>query len=166
MVLVAAENMNNLMYSATDGVWPGELLDSPLCHKCLEVHDHACSPLSKPLPADAMSLPPRSIKSGITGTLSLHDYRKFLSKSADRIDDPVDHAGRKLKRKTAALHLNRPPTLDISYPISVSSASSPPPLSPSYSHSIISQRSEEPEIGEAQPGKFGDIIDFESDLEP
>ncbi|KAJ5322307.1 uncharacterized protein N7506_011437 [Penicillium brevicompactum] len=143
--------MNSLMYSATDEVWQGELLDSPLCQKCLELHDHACSPLSKPLPADAMSLPPRSIKSGITGALSLHDYRKFLSKSADRIDDPVDHAGRKLKRKTAALHLNRPPALNISYPNSVSSASSPPPLSPSYSHSIISQRSEEPEIGEAHP---------------
>ncbi|CAG8098162.1 unnamed protein product [Penicillium salamii] len=145
--------MNNLTYSATDGVWQGELLDSPLCHKCLELHDHACSPLSKPLPADAMSLPPRSIKYGITGALSLHDYRKFLSKSADRIDDPVDHADRKLKRKTAALHLNCPPALEVSYPASVSSVSTPP-LSPSYSHSIISQRSEEPEIGEAQPVRY------------
>jgi hypothetical protein len=34
--------------------------------------------------ADALSLPPRSIKSRITGALSLHDYHKFLSKSADR----------------------------------------------------------------------------------
>ncbi|KAJ5567681.1 hypothetical protein N7535_006987 [Penicillium sp. DV-2018c] len=96
--------------------------------------------------------PPRSIKSGITGALSLHDYRKFLSKSADRVGDHADHASRKLKRKTAGLHLNRQPALSISYPVSISSAaSSPPPLSPSYSHSIISQRSEEPEIGEAQP---------------
>lgn len=152
---IVAGNMNTSTYSATDGVWQGELLNSPLCHKCLELHDHACTPLSNPLPDDAMSLPPRSIKSGITGALSLHQYRKFLSNSTDRIDDPVDHAGKKLKRKPAALHLYRPPALDISYPVSVSSASSPPPLSPSYSHSIISQRSEEPEIGAAQPGKFG-----------
>ena len=97
---------------------------------------HACTPL------DAR----RPIRS-ITGLLSLHDYRKLLSA------DPVDHAGGKLKRKTAALHLNRPSALPPSA-VSVSSgASTPPPLSPSYSHSIISQRSEEPEIGEAQPGK-------------
>ncbi|KAJ6068554.1 hypothetical protein N7499_010441 [Penicillium canescens] len=92
---------------------------------------HACTPL------DAR----RPIRS-ITGSLSLHDYRKLLSA------DPVDHASGKLKRKTAALHLNCPSVLP---PSSVSVASSPPPLSPSYSHSIISQRSEEPEIGEAQP---------------
>ena len=94
---------------------------------------HACTPL------DAR----RPIRS-ITGSLSLHDYRKLLSA------DPVDHAGGKLKRKTAALHLNRPSALP---PSSVSVASTPPPLSPSYSHSIISQRSEEAEIGEAQSGK-------------
>ncbi|KAJ5597440.1 hypothetical protein N7537_007524 [Penicillium hordei] len=147
----------NLNYSAANGIWHGELLDSPICHNCLQLHDHhACPTLSKPKPlledsADALSLPPRSIKSRITGALSLHDYHKFLSKSADRITDPVDHAGRKLKRKTAALHLNRPSPLTISYPVSISSvASSPPPLSPSYSHSIISHWSEEPEIGEAQ----------------
>ncbi|KGO48816.1 hypothetical protein PEXP_009090 [Penicillium expansum] len=146
----------NLNYSAANGIWHGELLDSPICHNCLQLHDnHACpTPLSKPLlvdSADALSLPPRSIKSRITGALSLHDYHKFLSKSADRISDPVDHAGGKLKRKTAALHLNRPSPLTISYPVSISSvASSPPPLSPSYSHSIISHWSEEPEIGEAQ----------------
>ncbi|KGO73333.1 hypothetical protein PITC_086210 [Penicillium italicum] len=146
----------NLNCSATSGIWHGELLDSPICHNCLQLHDrHACpTPLSKPLlahSADAWSLPPRSIKSRITGALSLHDYHKFLSKSADRISDPVDHAGRKLKRKTAALHLNRPSPLTISYPVSISSvASSPPPLSPSYSHSIVSHWSEEPEIGEAQ----------------
>ncbi|KAJ5138385.1 uncharacterized protein N7515_003233 [Penicillium bovifimosum] len=146
--------MNQNTYSAANDIWHSQLLDSPLCHKCLELHDHhACTtPLSKPLSADAISLPPRSIRSGITGALSLHDYRKFLSKSADRVGDRADHASRKLKRKTAALHLNRPPALSISYPVSVSSAtSSPPPLSPSYSQSIVSQRSEEPEIAEAQP---------------
>ncbi|CAI7571863.1 unnamed protein product [Penicillium glandicola] len=145
----------NLNYSAANGIWHAELLDSPLCQKCLGLHDHhhACTtPLSKPLSvhsADAMSLPPRSIKSAITGALSLHDYHKFLSKSVERIGDPVDQTGRKLKRKIAALHLNRPSPLTISYPVSISSASSPPPLSPSYSHSIVSQWSE-PEIGEAQ----------------
>ncbi|KAJ5206280.1 hypothetical protein N7491_003100 [Penicillium cf. griseofulvum] len=144
----------NINLSAANGTWYGELLDSPLCHKCLELHDHhACTAPSKPFldSPDALSLPPRSIKSRITGALSIHDYHKFLSKSADRMGDPVDHTGRKLKRKTAALHLNRPSALPISYPVSVSSvASSPPPLSPSYSHSIVSQWSEEPEIGEAQ----------------
>jgi hypothetical protein len=95
---------------------------------------HACAPL------DAR----RPIRS-ITGSLSLHEYRKLLSA------DPVDHAGGKLKRKTAALHLNCPSALPAS--VSVSSGASTPPLSPSYSHSLISQRSEEPEIGEAQPGK-------------
>jgi hypothetical protein len=155
--------MNDLTYSATDGVWQGELLDRPLCHKCFEIHDHACTPPSKPLSDDAISLPPRSITSGITGSLSLHDYRKSLSKSADCIDDLADHAGKKLKRKTAALHLNRPPALKISYPVSVSSAASPtPPLSPSYSHSIISQRSEEVEIEEAQTSKLSHSIDFAS----
>ncbi|KAJ5296042.1 hypothetical protein N7508_010863 [Penicillium antarcticum] len=95
---------------------------------------HACTPF------DAR----RPIRS-ITGSLSLHDYRKLLSA------DPVDHAGGKLKRKTAALHLNRPSALPPSS-VSVSSgASTPPPLSPSYSHSVISTWSEEPEIGEAQP---------------
>ncbi|CAG8905991.1 unnamed protein product [Penicillium egyptiacum] len=150
----------NLNYSAANGIWHGELLDSPLCQKCLQLHDHhACStPLPKPLladSADALSLPPRSIKSRTTGALSLHDYHKFLSKSEDRSDDPVDHTGKKLKRKTAALHLNRSSPPPISYPVSVSSvASSPPPLSPSYSHSIVSQWSEEPEIGEAQPVQY------------
>ncbi|KAJ5971925.1 uncharacterized protein N7479_001843 [Penicillium vulpinum] len=150
----------NLNYSAANSTWHGELLDSPICHKCLELHDnHACTtPLSKPLLADstdALSLPPRSIKSRITGALSIHDYHKFLSESADSSGDPVDHTGRKLKRKTAALHLNRPSALPISYPVSVSSlASSPPPLSPSYSHSVVSHQSEEAEIGEAQTVQY------------
>lgn len=164
------QDMNeNINYSAANGTWHGELLDSPLCHKCLEIHDHhACTTPSKPFldSPDALSLPPRSIKSRITGALSIHDYHKFLSKSADRIGDPVDHTGRKLKRKTAALHLNRPSALPISYPVSVSSvASSPPPLSPSYSHSIVSQWSEEPEIGEAQTGKLCPINFLWSNLQ-
>ncbi|KAI3153656.1 hypothetical protein CBS147317_6464 [Penicillium roqueforti] len=153
-------NMNEILnHSAANDIWHGELLDSPLCHKCLDLHDnHACTtPLSKPFldAGDALSLPPRSIKSRITGDLSIHDYHKFLSKAADRIGDPVDQTGKKLKRKTAALHLNRPSPLSISYPVSISSvASSPPPLSPSCSQSIVSHWSEEPEIGEAQTVQY------------
>ncbi|KAJ5679833.1 hypothetical protein N7462_008077 [Penicillium macrosclerotiorum] len=137
------------------GIWrDGELLDGSLCSKCLELHGvHApCTP-PKPLPADAVSLPPRSIKSGITGALSLHDYRKYLSQSAECVSDPVDRSEKTLKRKMATLNLNRSPahTSVRSSAVSVSSAaSSPPPLSPSYSHSIISYQSEqEPELAEA-----------------
>ncbi|OKP11179.1 hypothetical protein PENSUB_3201 [Penicillium subrubescens] len=136
-----------------------ELPDGSLCTKCLELHGfHApCTPL-KPLPADAVSLPPRSIKSGITGALSLHDYRKYLSQSAECVGDPVDRSEKTLKRKTATSNLIRPAPLTItslsSCAISVSSAaSSTPPLSPSYSHSIISYQSEqEPEVSEASTG--------------
>ncbi|KAJ5174303.1 uncharacterized protein N7482_000180 [Penicillium canariense] len=145
----------DLDYPNPSGAWRnGELPDSSLCCKCLELHGvHApCTPL-KPLPADAVSLPPRSIKSGITGALSLHDYRKYLSQSAECVNDPVDRSEKTLKRKTATLNLNRPsPLMSLSScAVSVSStASSPPPLSPSYSHSIISYQSEqEPEVSEA-----------------
>jgi len=104
---------------------------------------------------------PRSIK-GVTGALSLHDYRKSLSQSHERVDDPVDRsAGRTLKRKPGALNLNwnkSTPVLSSfsSYPVSVSSAtSSPPPLSPSYSLSVVSQRSEQDsEVFDSIPGKF------------
>jgi hypothetical protein len=149
----------NLDYRDPFAAWHnGELPEGSLCSKCLELHGvHApCTPL-KPLPADAVSLPPRSIKSGITGALSLHDYRKYLSQSAECVDDPVDRSEKTLKRKTATSNLNRPAPLTTSLSscaISVSSAaSSTPPLSPSYSHSIISYQSEqEPEVSEASTG--------------
>lgn len=149
----------NLDYRDPFAVWHNsELPDGSLGSKCLELHSvHApCTP-PKPLPADAVSLPPRSIKSGITGALSLHDYRKYLSQSAECVDDPVDRSEKTLKRKTATFNLNRPAPLIASVPscaISVSSAaSSTPPLSPSYSHSIISYQSEqEPEVSEASTG--------------
>lgn len=104
---------------------------------------------------------PRSIK-GFTGALSLHDYRKSLSQSHERVGDLVDRgAGRTLKRKPGALNLNlnkSTPALSSlsSYPVSVSSAtSSPPPLSPSYSHSVVSQRSEQDsEVFDSIPGMF------------
>lgn len=147
----------DLDYRDPFGAWhKGELPDGSVCSKCLELHGvHApCTPL-KPLPADAVSLPPRSIKSGITGALSLHDYRKYLSQSAECVDDPVDRSEKTLKRKTATSNLNRPAPLTSvsSCAISVSSLASTPPLSPSYSHSIISYQSEqEPEVSEASSG--------------
>ncbi|KAF3389530.1 hypothetical protein F1880_004451 [Penicillium rolfsii] len=146
----------NLDYRNPVAAWHNsELPDGSLCTKCLELHGvHAPCTSLKPLPADAVSLPPRSIKSGITGALSLHDYRKYLSQSAECVDDPIDRSEKTLKRKTATSNLNQPAPLTTSLAccaISVSSAaSSTPPLSPSYSHSIISYQSEqEPEISEA-----------------
>ena len=78
------------------------------------------------------------------GALSLHEYRKQLS----RPDLPVLDAsgGRKVRRKSGAANLNRshsqhPLSGWYRYPgDSVSSAaSSPPPLSPSLSFSVMSQ---------------------------
>lgn len=158
----------DLAYRGVDtiGVYgDAELPDSSLCCKCLELHQaHApCIP-SHPLSVDAVSLPPRSIKSGITGALSLHDYRKYLSQSAECVVDPVDRSEKTLKRKTATSNLNRPTTLTSlpSSAISVCSvASTPPPLSPSYSHSVISQRSEqEPEVSEPATGMLPSNFNF------
>lgn len=115
---------------------------------------------SLPADSEAFSFPPRSF--GLTGSLSLHDYRKHLAQAAECVDDPVDRSEKQLKRKTATSNLNRPPALSStiqSCAVSVSSStSSPPPLSPSYSHSVISQRSEQEEpaeapLGQLQPGK-------------
>ncbi|KAJ5579340.1 hypothetical protein N7450_008207 [Penicillium hetheringtonii] len=131
----------------------GEAPDASLCSNCLEIHhDHTSCISSNPLPVDAVSLPPRSVKSGITGALSLHEYRKYLSQSAECVGDPVDRSEKTLKRKIATSNLNRPTALTSlpSSAVSVCSvASTPPPLSPSYSHSVISQRSEqEPEVSD------------------
>lgn len=127
-------------------VWrDSELPDSELCSKCLEFHGLYAPCIPSSLPIDAVSFPPRAIKSGMNGSLSLHDYRKYLSQSAECIDDPVDRSEKTLKRKTAKSNLNRPPPLSSasSRAASVSSAaSSPPPLSPSCSHSVISHQSE------------------------
>lgn len=73
------------------------------------------------------------------GTLSLHTYRQHLSQSDSPPTPSLDMSGtKKLKRKHGALNLNQTPT----HPLSSSAASSPPPLSPSYSPSAVSQRSE------------------------
>ena len=84
----------------------------------------------------------------LPGSLSLHTYRKHLSQpSQSDSPDQAGTGGRKLKRKYGALNLNQiptnPPTRAPWPPLSASSAaSSPPPLSPSYSMSAMSQFSE------------------------
>ncbi|KAJ5570576.1 uncharacterized protein N7459_010006 [Penicillium hispanicum] len=138
----------NYQSAESIGTWyDAELPDGSLFPKDMD-HGHApCKP-SQPLSVDAGSHPPRSL--GITGALSLHDYRKHLSQSPECVVDPVDRSEKTLKRKTAKSNLARPPVLSSIIPsssVSVSSsvASSPPPLSPSYSQSIVSQRSEQDE---------------------
>lgn len=144
--------------------WEHELPDGSSLSTAtnLEANATCTSPQSLPADSEALSFPPRSF--GLTGSLSLHDYRKHLAQAAECIDDPVDRAEKPLKRKTGTSNLNRPPALSAiqSCAVSVSSsaASSPPPLSPSYSHSVISQRSEQEEpsaveapLGQLQPGK-------------
>lgn len=144
------------MYEHTDSGDSGSWRDEPgsLVCSCPDLHPVHASCTPSPLP-DAGSLPPR-LKSGLTGSLSLHDYRKYLSQ--EYVDDPVDRSDKTLRRKTATSNLNRPPPISsalTSCAVSVSSAaSSPPPLSPSYSHSVISQWSEqEPESLEI-PGSY------------
>lgn len=128
-------------------VWrDNELLDNTPCTKCLEWHGLYAPCIPSSLPKDAASFPLRSIKAGMTGSLSLHDYRKYLAQSTEFIDDPVDRSERTLKRKLAKSNLNRPPPLSgfSSRAVSVSSAaSSPPPLSPSCSQSVLSHCSEQ-----------------------
>lgn len=128
-------------------VWrDGEPLYGSLCSKCLEFHGLYAPCIPSSLPIDAASFCPRAIKSGMNGSLSLHDYRKYLSQSAECIDDPVDRSEKTLKRKTAKSNLSPPPPLSSfsSRAASVSSTtSSPPPLSPSRSHSVISHLSEQ-----------------------
>lgn len=139
-----------------NSVWchADELLDGTVA-QCLlhgnEDQDHAAC-TANPLAHDT----PRSIHFP-TGMLSLHEYRK--SQAQARVDDPGDRDARSLrslKRKTGAVHLNRsarPSISSSSYPVSVSSATSTPPLSPSYSHSVISRWSLDSEV-ETSSGRF------------
>ncbi|KAJ5225757.1 hypothetical protein N7468_006982 [Penicillium chermesinum] len=111
--------------------------------------------LQPPLSADAVSLAPRS--AGLTGALSLHDYRRQLA-STEFLDDPVDRRDKILKRKPATVNLKRsptPPSLPL-YAASIDSsrASSPPPLSPSYSQSVVSQRSEQDDAFDLPSASF------------
>ncbi|EAW06947.1 oxidoreductase, short-chain dehydrogenase/reductase family [Aspergillus clavatus NRRL 1] len=94
------------------------------------------------------------LKPGYPGALSLHHYRKHLSQ-----DDGFIALNRNerqiLRRKNAAHNLNQsqmsltPPLCSFSVS---SAASSPPPLSPSYSPSAVSQRSE------YAPGRLDDYL--------
>lgn len=138
--------MNHDLHQSTDsiGVWSdSEPQDSSTFSTDMENSHAVCTPLT-PLSADAVSLAPRSM--GITGALSLHDYRRQLA-STEYFDDPVDRQDKTLKRKPANLNLKHLPALTAFPPyaasIASSRASSPPPLSPSYSQSVVSQRSEQ-----------------------
>lgn len=91
------------------------------------------------------SLQPTSLNAMcIPGNRSLHEYRQYLSICDSATIDRSD--SKKLRRKNAALNLNQSQwSLDnnYDYPFSVSSvASSPPPLSPSYSPSALSEQPE------------------------
>ena len=137
-----------------------ELQDGPPLSTDVEHVHAACTP-ARPLFADTVKFPPRL--TGLTGALSLHDYRKHLSQSAESVDDPVDRSEKKLKRKTATSNLNRSlPLSKIALDtasVASSVASSPPPLSPSCSQSFVSQRSEQDEgfgitSGKMQPSRY------------
>ncbi|KAJ5949421.1 hypothetical protein N7454_001005 [Penicillium verhagenii] len=136
---------HELLSTDSFGVWYGnELLDGSL-----STIDRANATYHEPLPKDA-SLPTRSI--ALTGTLSLHDYRKHLALAAQCTDDPVDRSEKTLRRKTATSNLNRPSEIvPVPYAASTTSsvASTPPPLSPSCSHSILSLRSDQDEVSES-----------------
>lgn len=64
-------------------------------------------------------------------SISLHSYRKSLYQDGCVVADR--YGRRRLRRKSGASNLTTTPSL--------SAASSPPPLSPSYSMSVMSQRS-------------------------
>ncbi|KAL3475425.1 hypothetical protein BJX99DRAFT_259371 [Aspergillus californicus] len=123
-------------------------------------HDslHYQRPSSPPLP----SVPPPSHSSPLLsnpieppashqGLLSLHNYRKSLSHAhSDAVDG---QEGKTLRRKNAASNLNQTTTApsqmgtfyqnpNVYHPFAESSAtsSSPPPLSPSYSPSALSEQ--------------------------
>ncbi|KAJ5730791.1 uncharacterized protein N7483_005299 [Penicillium malachiteum] len=135
--------------TASIELWDHELPDGSSLSTGMDRVNATCTD-SKPLSADTSSFPTRSF--GLTGSLSLHDYRKHLAQAAEYNDDPVDRSEKTLKRKTGTSNLNRPPDISTlsSYAVSISSsgASSPPPLSPSCSHSVISQRSELDEVSD------------------
>ncbi|KAJ5777729.1 hypothetical protein N7520_000975 [Penicillium odoratum] len=135
---------HELLSTDSFGVWyDNELLDGSLSSM-----DLANATYHEPLSTDA--LPTRSI--GLTGTLSLHDYRKQLAQAAECFDDPVDRSERTIRRKTGTSNLNSLPEIaTVPYAVSTSSSvtSTPPPLSPSCSQSILSLRSEQDEVSES-----------------
>ncbi|RAL03840.1 oxidoreductase, short-chain dehydrogenase/reductase family [Aspergillus ibericus CBS 121593] len=97
-----------------------------------------------PDPLQLSATSPAICQAAYPGTLSLHNYRKQLSDADPFILESQE--GKILRRKNAALHLNQNPMypLHSAHPFSVSSmASSPPPLSPSYSPSAMSEQGPE-----------------------
>lgn len=84
----------------------------------------------------ALNVAMEKSKPDCSGMLSVHHYRKSLCQD-DESCSYDGHAEQALKRSNDAFDLNQVP--------SVSATSSLPPLSPSYSLSIASQRSEEQE---------------------
>ncbi|OOG00511.1 hypothetical protein ASPCADRAFT_261 [Aspergillus carbonarius ITEM 5010] len=97
-----------------------------------------------PDPLQLSATSPAMCQAAYPGSLSLHNYRKQLSDGDSFIFESQE--GKMLRRKNAALHLNQTPMYPIhsTHPFSVSSAaSSPPPLSPSYSPSAMSEQGPE-----------------------
>ncbi|RHZ65831.1 uncharacterized protein CDV56_107653 [Aspergillus thermomutatus] len=145
------------------------------CHEPLQLHP----PLKQPLKSSTLDSPFPSppfdaamLKPGYPGALSLHHYRRFLSQD-DGFIALNRNGGKTLRRKNAALDLNKSQT-SLTPPLcsfSVSSAaSSPPPLSPSYSPSPVSHRGEnEAGLDESLfsfPSGFSDINTSEQTLRP
>lgn len=94
------------------------------------------------------------------GALSLHNYRKYLAHggSSTSVDG---HDFKRLRRKNAALNLNQPSEHPHSVsPFSISSASSPPPLSPSSSPSAVSEMGAESLRGFLCKGFFHFPVDM------
>ena len=105
--------------------------DSLLLHKSTSLDDLS---LGLNLTSD-LTIPPTMGKS--KRSLSLRNYRsKSLFHGYHGLVTD-GRRGKKLKRKNGASNLNQTPAS------SVSATSSPPPLSPSYSMSVMSQRSEQ-----------------------
>ncbi|KAK1147612.1 hypothetical protein N8T08_000954 [Aspergillus melleus] len=95
------------------------------------------------------------------GALSLHNYRRYMAHggSSTSVDG---HDFKRLRRKNAALNLNQPsdPPHSVS-PFSVSSASSPPPLSPSSSPSAVSDLGAESLRGFLLSSTPMDLVSYE-----
>ncbi|KAF7155135.1 hypothetical protein CNMCM5623_006562 [Aspergillus felis] len=146
------------------------------CHEPLQLHP----PLKHSLKSPTLDSPSfastafdaATSKPGYPGALSLHHYRRFLSQD-DGFIALNRNGGKTLRRKNAALDLNKSQTslTPPLYSFSVSSAaSSPPPLSPSYTPSPVSYRGENgaglDESLLSFPSSFSDINTSEQTLRP
>ncbi|KAL4913787.1 hypothetical protein BDW62DRAFT_158046 [Aspergillus aurantiobrunneus] len=122
-------------------VWPAR-------HDSLHNHQlkSPSPPPDFPLPSQSSPALPIEPLAGYPGALSLRNYHKSISHTTNAIDG---QEGKTLRRKNAASNLNQTTAQmgtvcqDAYYhPFSASSAtsSSPPPLSPSYSPSALSEQ--------------------------